>query len=362
MQLKRRPVGTPVADDFALATVEVPSPGPGEVQVRNLWMAVDPAMRGRMKDAKSYVPPFALHAAVPTLLAASWTMLREALVEAHVDRFRKEVVATAVSRANACTYCVDAHSAALHALGDAATADALAAGSAPLVDPVLAPLVAWAAATRIATDPALRRPPFGAAEAPELIAIALCFHYVNRVVAIFLAPSPMPVASARLKGWLRRALGPVLGGTLTQRLAPGASLDFLPRAALPDDLAWARPHPVLADALGRAARAFDDAGTAHVPADVRALVAARVADWDGAAAPLDRRWLEDAVAPLPEAERPTARLALLTAFAPERVDDATLADCRRAGADDAALVATTAWASFTTARRLAARSAAAAVS
>ncbi|KEQ55455.1 NADP-dependent oxidoreductase [Sphingobium chlorophenolicum] len=62
IHLKRRPVGTPVAEDFATVAVDVPPPGPGEVQVRNLWMAVDPAMRGRMSDAKSYVPPFALDA------------------------------------------------------------------------------------------------------------------------------------------------------------------------------------------------------------------------------------------------------------------------------------------------------------
>lgn len=62
IQLKRRPVGTPVAEDFATVTVDVPPPGEGEVQVRNLWMALDPAMRGRMSDAKSYVPPFALDA------------------------------------------------------------------------------------------------------------------------------------------------------------------------------------------------------------------------------------------------------------------------------------------------------------
>lgn len=62
IHLKRRPVGTPVAEDFAMIAVDVPPPGAGEVQVRNLWMAIDPAMRGRMSDAKSYVPPFALDA------------------------------------------------------------------------------------------------------------------------------------------------------------------------------------------------------------------------------------------------------------------------------------------------------------
>ncbi|HRD27854.1 MAG TPA: NADP-dependent oxidoreductase [Caulobacter sp.] len=60
IRLKSRPVGTPTADNFELATVELPAPGPGEVQVRNSWMTVDPYMRGRMNDVKSYSPPFQL--------------------------------------------------------------------------------------------------------------------------------------------------------------------------------------------------------------------------------------------------------------------------------------------------------------
>lgn len=64
VRLKQRPVGMPTSADFELVTCDVPALGPGEVQVRNLWMAVDPAMRGRMSDAKSYVPPFKLDAAM----------------------------------------------------------------------------------------------------------------------------------------------------------------------------------------------------------------------------------------------------------------------------------------------------------
>ncbi len=60
IRLKSRPVGLPSADNFELATVELAAPGPGEVQVRNSWMTVDPYMRGRMNDVKSYTPPFAL--------------------------------------------------------------------------------------------------------------------------------------------------------------------------------------------------------------------------------------------------------------------------------------------------------------
>jgi len=60
VRLKSRPVGTPTAANFEIASVELPAPGPGEVQVRNTWMTVDPYMRGRMNDVKSYSPPFQL--------------------------------------------------------------------------------------------------------------------------------------------------------------------------------------------------------------------------------------------------------------------------------------------------------------
>lgn len=58
VRLASRPQGAPQAENFALATVELPEPGPGEVLVRNLWMSVDPYMRGRMNEGRSYVAPF----------------------------------------------------------------------------------------------------------------------------------------------------------------------------------------------------------------------------------------------------------------------------------------------------------------
>jgi hypothetical protein len=64
VRLISRPIGPPTRENFEMIAVQVGAPGPGEVQVRNRWMAVDPAMRGRMSDAKSYVPPFELDAAM----------------------------------------------------------------------------------------------------------------------------------------------------------------------------------------------------------------------------------------------------------------------------------------------------------
>jgi NADPH-dependent curcumin reductase CurA len=58
--LKSRPQGLPTGDNFELQEIALPPLGEGMVRVRNLWLSVDPYMRGRMNDVKSYVPPFQL--------------------------------------------------------------------------------------------------------------------------------------------------------------------------------------------------------------------------------------------------------------------------------------------------------------
>jgi NADPH-dependent curcumin reductase CurA len=60
IHLAARPVGKPTLDNFAVVEVEVPRPEPGQVLVRNRVMSVDPYMRGRMSDAKSYAAPYQL--------------------------------------------------------------------------------------------------------------------------------------------------------------------------------------------------------------------------------------------------------------------------------------------------------------
>ena len=56
--LARRPHGWPTEEDFRLETVEVPELAANQVLVANHVMSVDPYMRGRMNDVKSYLPPF----------------------------------------------------------------------------------------------------------------------------------------------------------------------------------------------------------------------------------------------------------------------------------------------------------------
>lgn len=62
--LTRRPNGTPVADDFSYVEEEAPTIADGEALIRNIYISMDPAIRGWMDDAPSYLPPIPLGAVV----------------------------------------------------------------------------------------------------------------------------------------------------------------------------------------------------------------------------------------------------------------------------------------------------------
>ncbi|MEO6831265.1 MAG: NADP-dependent oxidoreductase [Chitinophagaceae bacterium] len=56
--LASRPVGTPTLDNFRFESIELPDLQDGQVLLEGKYYSVDPYMRGRMNDVKSYVPPF----------------------------------------------------------------------------------------------------------------------------------------------------------------------------------------------------------------------------------------------------------------------------------------------------------------
>jgi NADPH-dependent curcumin reductase CurA len=95
--LASRPVGWPTAANFQLTEAERPELTDGQVRVRNLFMSVDPYMRGRMNDVKSYVPPFRLGeplegGAVGTVIETRSPSLAEGDLVLHMLGWRDEAV------------------------------------------------------------------------------------------------------------------------------------------------------------------------------------------------------------------------------------------------------------------------------
>jgi NADPH-dependent curcumin reductase CurA len=62
IRLASRPAEWPDTNNFKFTEAPMPQPGDGEILVRNIYMSVDPYMRGRMRNAESYIPPCELDA------------------------------------------------------------------------------------------------------------------------------------------------------------------------------------------------------------------------------------------------------------------------------------------------------------
>jgi AhpD family alkylhydroperoxidase len=316
---------------------------------------------GMAREFGTHAEPITLHSPAPELLAGAWLLCRELLVaRGRVERAVKEAVGIAVSDLNRCPFCVDAHAVMLAATGHSGTARRLERGKRDgLRHPEVARAVEWAAATRSPGSDLLERPPFDVAKAPEMIGTALLFHYINRPVTVFLGEtSPIPFAGRLPKGGLLRIGGWRFRGFAEVRPPGGESLDLLPEAPLPDDLAWARSSEAIASAWARFAAAADRAASDALPLDVRTWLVAQLDRWDGRDAALGVDWLEQPLQELPEPERPAARLALLVALAPHRVD-ANVVEGFRSGlhdrdadASDARLVGAVAWSALAAARRI----------
>jgi len=145
-----------------------------------------------------------------------------------VGRDLKEAVAGAVSESNQCPYCVDVHTAMVQATTGHDAAAAIRSGQLDgIADERMAQLVRWAAATRSPAAASLASPPFSDDEAPEIIGTALVYHYVNRMVHVFLDTTPLPITRPG-RDLARRVFGATFARRMVRRNAePGASLGFL---------------------------------------------------------------------------------------------------------------------------------------
>ncbi|MBY8870809.1 carboxymuconolactone decarboxylase family protein [Micromonospora sp. PLK6-60] len=274
------------------------------------------------------VPTFQALSVVPEVQAAAWALLREALLAGDASRVERELVASAVSRANRCRFCLDAHVMLLHALGEHQLAEVVAQGGTPSA-PRHAELVAWAEASR-----SPRAVGWSSPYRPEITGTLLAFHFINRIVSALLDPDLLP-------GGLQRS--PVVrsvGGRLYARAArepkePGRGLALLDAGPVPAP-DWAGDSPV-----GVAYAALRDAALrgGHLLGDVaRQTVAATVRWEDGRYPARPVEWAADLIRDLPGADRVGARIALLAAFAPGAIRTGDVALWRLTHPPDADLV------------------------
>jgi AhpD family alkylhydroperoxidase len=263
------------------------------------------------------VPTYQALSPVPELLATTWTLTREALLAGDSPRVDREIVASAVSRANHCRFCVDAHVMLLHALGEHQLGEALARGETP---EAYQALVTWAEASRnpdTAEWDHDGRP-------VELVGTVLAFHFINRVVSALLDSDLLP------GGLQRSSTVRAMGGRLYARVARESK-----KPRVPVEIAYAA---LRAEAM--------DVGML-LGAGAQMKIASIVDSDDGVHPRRPGEWATSMVHDLPAEDRVGARIALLAAFAPSAISQGDVALWRLSHPADADLVRLVAYGAIT---------------
>lgn len=283
------------------------------------------------------VPTFQALSAVPEVLAATWALMREALLAGDASRVDRELVASAVSRANRCRFCVDAHVMLLHALSEHELAEVIARGGTP-PEPRHAELAGWAEASR-SPKAAAWTSPYG----PEVTGTLLAFHFINRIVSALLDPDLLPGGLQRSQA-VRSVGGRLYARTARERKESGRSLSLLDAGSTAPP-AWAGDSPVgvayasLRNAALQGGDLLGDVARQTVTATVR---------WEDGkfpARPAD--WAVDLVRDVPGTDRIGTRIALLAAFAPSAISAGDVALWRLSHPADADLVRLVAYGAIT---------------
>ncbi len=134
-------------------------------------------------------PPLSIHKVDSDLFSASWACLRETLVVGRVPRYFKEAVASGASEANRCPYCVGAHSMMFDIYKPPAKKQPTVDDPFRSLDPEK--LKMWARSWNLSKNDQIS-PPFPKKIQSEIIGTAVYFHYLTRMVAIYLGDSFIP--------------------------------------------------------------------------------------------------------------------------------------------------------------------------
>lgn len=259
----------------------------------------DPVLRRVLDQAArefQVAPPLTIHSADPELLAGLWHATRETYVARAAGRARREAVAAAVSSLNACPYCVTVH-AGLYA---AAAGDARALENPKSLPPDIAAAHSWALASLSPGSNALAQHSFPVAVIPQIFGTAVLYHYINRLVSVFLvdAPVALPGMKTAVGRKIMHGAFAFLGKSMIASDPVPGQCAVRRDAVLPPEFSWASSHEEIARALAHFAMTAQRAGEDAVPAAVRTVVEHHLETWQGERPPISRAWIESLVAAL----------------------------------------------------------------
>ena len=302
------------------------------------------------KDFGIYADPFKIHEPIPELLASVWAACRETELVGILPRSIKELIAVHVSKSNSCTYCVDAHEMLLYSVGKKELVELETQDETLNTEEVL--FAKWARLSRNPKDSIVEYPLFTMKQASEAIGIVVYFHYLNRMVHLFLEDTLIPLRQSKFKSLLQSLAGFAFSRRIKKEKKIGDSLHFLPANTLPSDMQWAISQSHIATAFAQFNSSINQLKNHYIPISVQQVMEKFWSEWNGEEAPLGFAWMEKYLHSVDSQHQDILKLSILLTMSPYRVTKDIVKEFEVNHEDSKLLLATAAWASFNAAKRI----------
>jgi len=324
---------------MAIKYIKSIKPGQAKGDVKEVYTQ----LKEEMGDV---VEPISMHAIIPELLGAVWGILRETLVvDDIVDRTTKEAVGASVSSSNECPYCVDAHTIMIIGLQDKDVADAIVKKDLSLIkDEKVRQIVDWSFKSS-----EINNPPFDAKQSAEIIGTAVFFHYLNRMVTIFLGPTILPLNISFLKGTMKKMAAMMFAGVLKKEKEKGNNVGAYKDVP---DLYWAKHNDRVNYVFTYMHHVLTELAKKYVPEEVQVFLKDQIVNWDGSEL-TNTKDLDKIVSVISKKNQILTKMLYLTAFSPHRIQDYHFEEFNLFyKGQNEAILATLSWASFMTSAKI----------
>jgi hypothetical protein len=283
--------------------------------------------------------PFTLHASNPKIMAGSWSLVRESLiVNGEVNRLTKEAIAGGVSISNQCQYCLEAHI-------------KMSGGK---IDEKNKDLFEWSK-SHYKDNELIQNPPFSIDEAPEIIGTALTFHYINRMVSVFVTEYPLPLPGFLY--WLKPFISSFFKNTAAVNITgvkalPGQSLKWLAPVEVSTEFLWAESNIHIKNSFLGFDKLMDQTAENVIPPNVQEVVLNYLADWTGNSLGFGNEWIDNMTKDLVPSEKIIAQFILLIATMPYKITNLHIDELRKNGIGNEELLIISSWGSWQATKKI----------
>jgi alkylhydroperoxidase family enzyme len=273
-------------------------------------------------------------------MEAAWSLVRETLiVNGKIDRITKEAIAGAVSTSNKCPFCVAAHI-------------EMSGGK---VITGREQLSKWSTSHYTPNAPIILDPPFSNDEAPEIIGTAMAFHYINRMVSVFLIdfPLPLPEFLAWMKPHITAFFNLAAAGNITKVVAkPGTSLDWVSGDLRKAKFTWAEPNTHILKCFNGFDKLIGEIEVKGNGDSAMEAASKYIEQWNGEFPDLGNQWLVSAIESLSEKNLVLAQFILLVALQTNKISEELISTLKKYQLTDKELLTYAAWGAWKAARKI----------